>query len=44
MRKLVTRERFINFNSKNMWVPFKYEKLPKICFYYGRIVHGEGVM
>lgn len=42
LRKPVTCGRIINFNSKSIWVPIKHEKLPKIYFHCGRIVHGNG--
>ncbi|XP_042952161.1 uncharacterized protein LOC122289250 [Carya illinoinensis] len=41
MRKAVARGRTIEVEGKKLWVPFTYEKLPKLCFKCGCIIHGE---
>lgn len=37
--KPVAHGRFINSSCRKLWVPFQYEKLPKIYFRCGGIVH-----
>lgn len=39
--KHISRGRFINVEGCKEYIPLTYEKLPKICFECGRIVHGE---
>jgi hypothetical protein len=41
LSKPLKRGRALVLNSKPLWVNFKYEKLPLLCFVYGHIVHGE---
>ncbi|KAF5445787.1 hypothetical protein F2P56_034811 [Juglans regia] len=41
LRKAVARGRTVNLLGRNMWVPLTYEKLPRICFKCGRILHSE---
>ncbi|XP_042942844.1 uncharacterized protein At4g02000-like [Carya illinoinensis] len=40
--KAIARGRFIRVKGQKEWVHFRYEKLPKICFLCGWLVHGEG--
>lgn len=50
--KVLERGRMISIKGKSCWIPFKYEKLPRIYFDRGRISHfgsrspkrDEGVM
>jgi hypothetical protein len=37
----IERGRALHFAGKSHWISFKYEKLPMLCFYCGRIVHGR---
>lgn len=37
--KALVRGRRISVKGKCCWIPFKYEKLPRICFDCGRITH-----
>lgn len=39
LSKVVARGRMVNIQGKSMWVPFSYEKLPKLCFKCRRILH-----
>lgn len=39
--KVIARGRFINIQGKKLWVHFQYEKLPKIYFKCGWILHRE---
>ncbi|XP_042988656.1 uncharacterized protein LOC122316186 [Carya illinoinensis] len=39
LRKPLARGRTIVVDGKTCWVPFQYEKLPRMCFKCGRIVH-----
>ncbi|XP_042939395.1 uncharacterized protein LOC122274420 [Carya illinoinensis] len=41
LTKPIARGRTINVRGCSFWVSFTYEKLPKICFSCGCIVHGE---
>ncbi|XP_042980007.1 uncharacterized protein LOC122310195 [Carya illinoinensis] len=41
LQKAIARGRTIMANGKKVWLSFKYEKLPKICFSCGWILHGE---
>ncbi|XP_042941294.1 uncharacterized protein LOC122275977 [Carya illinoinensis] len=40
LRKSIARGRTANVLGSKIWVPLSYEKLPKICFKCGRLVHG----
>ncbi|XP_041027053.1 uncharacterized protein LOC121267271 [Juglans microcarpa x Juglans regia] len=33
--------RTVNYERKQIWIPFRYEKLPKICFRCGCILHSK---
>lgn len=39
LRKLISQGRTVNVKGQKIWVPLKYEKLPKICFKCRRIAH-----
>lgn len=41
LTKPLERGRTLLVAGKTYWVSFKYEKLPLICFSWGRIVHGS---
>lgn len=41
LRKVIARGRTVNLEGRKMWVPFAYEKLPKMCFKCGCILHGK---
>lgn len=41
LEKPITRVRFLNVEGSRHWIPFTYEKLPRIYFECRRIVHGE---
>ncbi|KAF5450097.1 hypothetical protein F2P56_030474 [Juglans regia] len=41
LRRPVARGRTIIVYGRKIWVPFQYEKLPRLCFSCGRIVHGK---
>ncbi|XP_041016206.1 uncharacterized protein LOC121258731 [Juglans microcarpa x Juglans regia] len=41
LRRSVARVRTIVVDGRTSWVPFQYEKLPRLCFNCGRIVHGK---
>ncbi|XP_040994394.1 uncharacterized protein LOC121240945 [Juglans microcarpa x Juglans regia] len=41
LNKVVARGRTVNLQGMNMWVPFMYEKLSRMCFRCGRILHPE---
>ncbi|XP_035549240.1 uncharacterized protein LOC118349286 [Juglans regia] len=41
LRKPIARGRLITVNGKKVWVGFKYEKLLRMCFTCGWVVHGE---
>lgn len=36
----IARGKTLKARGCSFWTPFNYEKLPKICFYCGCIVHG----
>lgn len=36
----LARGRTICVHGERVWIPIKYEKLPRICFDYGFIAHG----
>lgn len=38
---MIARGRLINLNGNSVWVNLKDEKLPRMCFKCGRILHGE---
>lgn len=38
----IARGRTINVQGNRHWIPFTYEKLPRLCFKCGRISHGNG--
>lgn len=40
--KVLVRGRMISVKGKSLWIPFKYEKLTRICFDCGRISHHGG--
>lgn len=40
LTKVLSRDRTINLQRKQKWVPLKYEKLPPMCFKCGQIMHG----
>lgn len=39
LRRPVARGRTIIVDGKKNWVPFQFEKLPRLCFSCERIVH-----
>ncbi|XP_042944558.1 uncharacterized protein LOC122278436 [Carya illinoinensis] len=39
LKKPIARGRTILVDGRRSWVPFQYEKLPRLCFNCGRIVH-----
>ncbi|KAF5471500.1 hypothetical protein F2P56_008288 [Juglans regia] len=41
LRRAVVRGRWIKVNETNVWANLKYEKLPKLCFQCGWLIHGE---
>lgn len=41
LHKPLERGRALNLGEKAYWVNFKYEKLPLLCFYCGRILHAR---
>jgi hypothetical protein len=41
LAKPLPRGRKINIMGKTEWITFKYERLPKFCFYCGVICHGK---
>lgn len=41
LQKPISRDRTINLLGNKHWVPLTFEKLPRIYFQCGRIVHGE---
>lgn len=43
IQKPLPRGRMLNVSGNKNWIPFTYEKLPKICFQCGRICHGNQV-
>lgn len=40
IHKPVARGKTIKWQGESLWIPFRYKKLPKICFSYGCMVHG----
>lgn len=38
--KTISRGQTINLKGNRLCIPLKYEKLPKLCFKCGRIIHG----
>lgn len=40
LQKPIARGRLISINGTSVWVSFKYEKLPRMCFSCRWIVHG----
>lgn len=43
LHKHVAGGRFINVNYGQLWIPLRYEKLPKIRLLCGQISHGSNV-
>lgn len=41
LHKALPRGRLITMKGEPCWVPFKYEKFPRICLHYGKIFHHE---
>lgn len=41
LRKTLARGKTINLQGDNMWLPFQYEKLSRMCFQCRCIVHKE---
>lgn len=41
LNKVVASGRTVNLLWRNVWVPLSYEKLSRICFKCGRILHSE---
>lgn len=37
----LARGRTISAQGRSMWIPFRYEKFPFLCFSCGRIIHGS---
>jgi hypothetical protein len=42
LTKPIPRGRVLKLKNQSLWVPFKYERLPKLCLRCGVISHGEG--
>lgn len=42
LKKPISRGRTINVLGNKHWIPLIYEKLLRICFDCGRVIHGEG--
>lgn len=42
LSKQLTRKRTPSVLDDDLWIPVKYEKLPKFCFDCGRILYEEG--
>lgn len=40
LKKAIVRGRTVNLLGEKMWIPLRYEKLPRMCFKCGFIVHG----
>ncbi|XP_041001574.1 uncharacterized protein LOC121247263 [Juglans microcarpa x Juglans regia] len=40
LQKPITQGRIIMVQGKKLWLPFKYDKLPHLCFICGWILHG----
>lgn len=41
MTKPITRGRTLNMEENKLWIPFKYKKLPKLCFKCRVLSHGK---
>jgi hypothetical protein len=41
LSKPLSRVRFIKLRDKSIWIPFRYEKIPRFCFKCGTIRHGD---
>jgi hypothetical protein len=41
LTKPLERGRALHLDGQSYWVMFKYEKLPRFCFFCGRVVHGR---
>lgn len=41
LNKIIARGRMLEIKGTSIWVPLKYEKLSKLCFKCGSIVHGS---
>lgn len=42
LHKTLARGRLVKVNGRQVWTTLRYEKLPRICFNCGWLVHGEG--
>ena len=40
--KPLARGRMLRIKDRSYWIPFRYEKMPRICFQCGLICHGLG--
>ncbi|KAF5474654.1 hypothetical protein F2P56_006537 [Juglans regia] len=41
LKRAVVRGRWLMVNGHKVWVDIKYEKLPRLCFKCGWLIHGE---
>lgn len=41
MGEPLARGRFLQIKGRSIWIDFKYERLPQICFSCGVIRHGS---
>ncbi|KAF5449950.1 hypothetical protein F2P56_030343 [Juglans regia] len=42
LQKPLARGRTINVRGEKLWIPVRYEKLPRFCFSCGCLIHGKG--
>lgn len=42
LRKPISMGRTLNLKGNKTWVPLTYKKLPRLCFYCGKIIHNMG--
>lgn len=42
LTKSLSRGRRITVSGEDFWIPIKYEKLPKLCFTCGKVIHTLG--